>query len=289
MPTERTAALYKDISEAYAGGQTIAELVRKFARCRGHICKILHISGHVLRFKKLSDSANADIITAYVRGASSGELSRQYSVSRERIHTIVTKAGVARSFTEEMRRRASCLTEERRAAMAALMRKRMKGCTLSPEHQHRVAIDRQRSLRLAGRGENALAKALFKKGIKTIAQLAFDTYNIDLAAGSVAVEVTFNYSASVGSPRTKRRVKHLIKSGWHVIYVMIDTRGKNNRWDVEATANTVSRFINLTKRHPPALREYWVIGGTGKLKSVLKLNVDHLTGVVTARDGFRVS
>ncbi|TNA31983.1 hypothetical protein EMF73_30470 [Klebsiella pneumoniae] len=109
------------------------------------------------------------------------------------------------------------------------------------------------------RAELILADMLRARGRVCIPQKAVGPYNVDIATGSVAVEV-------LGGAwhRTKRhgeRLRHLLDCGWNVLYVWVD--GIHYPLTPEAAEHIVA-FAKVCDGTPAGPRRYRVIRGSGE-------------------------
>lgn len=129
--------------------------------------------------------------------------------------------------------------------------------------------------------EVELVAMLRARGIDLVQQKAIGPYNVDIATGSVAVEVFGG-----GWHNTHRdgvRLRYFLNRGWSVIVVWVDTKQYPLTADA---AEYVVAHCELAKSNPAAARGYRVIRGSGELLSAGSPDPDDVPDVLTR--GYRL-
>jgi len=117
---------------------------------------------------------------------------------------------------------------------------------------------------------------LLLRGAETTMEAASGRYNIDIAVGSVAVEV-HPYSFNPLGPtrlRERQRTRYLCNRGWLVLYVWISARSYTLD---EVTADYIVALAESAKRDPSLVGEYRVIRGTSELVATGRGDGDELS------------
>ena len=118
--------------------------------------------------------------------------------------------------------------------------------------------------------------AIIDRGLHAIPQHPVRGYNIDIAVGTLAVEVhsetSYPHQSGVVARRYER-IKYLADRGWHSIYVM-----SRNGLLVGPVTDEVVALLDLAERDPSAVGEYRVVRGSGELTSFSIDNFDQVAG-----------
>lgn len=229
------------------------------------------------------------IAAAYVAGASEKVLAERYGVSRNAIRLRLIEAGVPiRGRSDAMfTRMAATDFEGRKRLAAAAHAANRKHHSLAPftplvfpERTRNNTAAKQRSLGVARPEELAIAKRF--PGWQR--QVAVERYNLDFAAGAVAVEVHTSASDPIRLPRLGRRTVELGKRGWHVAYLWLTpSHPLSDRGLDELVA-----YIERLQRLPASVREYRVVRGSGDLYAAGRIDADHdalIPAAIDAPDG----
>lgn len=123
--------------------------------------------------------------------------------------------------------------------------------------------------------EIQLRDMLSERGITTDPQFPIGTYNCDLAAYPVAVEVFGGKWHWHGHhlARTEERFRHILNAGWHILVVAVDVASPLT----PAVADYVAAYIEQARRDPSARREYRVIWRAGEDTTAGSLDDDHIS------------
>lgn len=196
----------------------------------------------------------------YLAGESEKALAEAFGVDRGVVRRRLLGAGIQpRGRSEAMYVRMANTTAEERARLSEAAHVAVRGTKHSAERLI------ERAKRLEGRitanvsqGEINLAADLRAAGLPIVHQKAVGPYNVDLATGSVAVEVLGG-----GWHRTKRhgeRLRYLMDSGWDVLYVWVSSKTPLG----PGAAQYVVSHVEFRNRNPTMPRCYRVIRGSGQ-------------------------
>lgn len=281
-----TDVVRQQVIEMYVSGKKQREVADAFGIGEHQVenaCKAAGVSRG--RFQKLSRDAHAEIARLYAAGSTSGELAIKYGVRREAIWHITNKFKVTRDIGEAMRHVLSKRTDEVWKQCAEKTRNALLGRRYDDARTQAFAKGRERKMVRFAYGEAALAKMLLERNLQPIPQKACGKYNIDIAVGTVAVEIMLVTSANtINGARYRKRSEYLLKSGWNILYILCRRWPNVAREAIsETSADLVANFVQSTKSHPAALREYRVIRSTGHPVATCQLNINQVPVVMTSR------
>lgn len=137
------------------------------------------------------------------------------------------------------------------------------------------AIGKQRSLSEVGILEEFVAEKL--AFFDPIMQLAFGPYNIDIAIGSVAIEIHSCSSHPHSRINHRQRLKNLLKAGYTVVYVKPSKKTIIN----DAAINQLISVCEFARSNKAIRGKYWVIRGTGEGIAIGTLDGNDLSVVET--------
>lgn len=205
-----------------------------------------------------------DLVERYMSGDSVLALSERVGVSRRTINRWLMDAGIEiRTASQQMHIRQSRLSdsERRRRLERAWAAKR--GRPNPVESRIRGAAARERRAEPGSDSERLLAGWLRERGMPVRHQVAIHTYNVDLAAAPIAVEVFGGnwHATGLHLARGPQRCEEIIDAGWSIVYVWDQSRCPMR---VEA-ADHVIAFYEATRRDPSLVGEYRMVRGDGKL------------------------
>jgi sugar diacid utilization regulator len=155
---------------------------------------------------------------------------------------------------------------------------------VSAEREREIAREqaktKERTKSKVGKRERRFANWLRQVGYNPTLQKAVDIYNVDIAVGSVAIEIHIQASHPHGHPYYTRRIEDLLQRGFNVLYVKMttDEHPLTSRACDEAVA-----FIELTESSESTPRKYRVIRGTGDPIAVGRLDSDELSTESTSK------
>lgn len=202
-----------------------------------------------------------DLVQRYIDGESVKGLAESLGVSREWVTGTLTRLGVqTRGRSEAMYTRMARTSPEERSRLAAAAHDAIRGTTPSDATVEAAARRRERKgFGKRSPAELELSKMLRAQGLDVIHEKAVGRYNVDLATGSIAVEI-------LGGSwhRTKRhgkRLRYLLDRGWDVIYIWIDSIYHPLS---PGAAEYVVTHLQFRERNPSVPRCYRVIRGAGQ-------------------------
>lgn len=177
--------------------------------------------------RRRDDVPVTELVKRYEAGESEKSLSDAYGIARSGVRRRLLEAGVTpRGQSEAEKAKWSRMKGNERSQQVEAAHEARRGGTNHPEHPKRVAKGRQKRLSAVGELEVLFGAWLKKRGLYTVPQLAVMSYNIDLAASPVAVEVHIHNTNPLKLPSLRKRTKRLMQSGWHVIYVWVNRETK---------------------------------------------------------------
>jgi very-short-patch-repair endonuclease len=204
-----------------------------------------------------------DLIRRYEDGDSVLAMSRDLGVSRTVVVNNLHRIALApRTSKQAGRLRAARLSPAQRKAQAEAAHIAKRGCPNTHEQLARMAATRQLRCLTVSPHENILRDLLSERGVETVQQQAIGSYNCDLAAFPVAVEVFGgnwhwygNHLAAIA-----KRFNYILNAGWHILVVWT-----NNEFCITSeTADYVAAYIKTARSNPSARREYRVIRRAGQ-------------------------
>lgn len=216
-----------------------------------------------------------EIARRYNSGESEKALSLSFGVDRRVIRRHLISSGVKpRNRSEAMYVRMAKLGPEERLALAAAAHEKVRGIPLSIENRLKIAEGNQRTMPNTSAYEDALARGLDSMGVTYTRQLACGPYNIDIAAGDLAIEVLgggWHRSKSHGE-----RINHLLESGFNVLYIW----SRKEYPVTPETATHVAKFLASPQLEP----HYWVMRGNGKRVAQFRHGIDPIPDIVPFTD-----
>lgn len=289
MPTKPNSFDADDIVRRYVAGTSQMELRKTFGVSDLRIRKCLEAAGVHIRtnaearigLERVTVDAKA-IVSRYLAGESEKALAEAFNTSRPTIRKRLVDAGVTpRNRSEGMYTRMAQTTQEERQRLSAAAHDAVRGSKRTRESV--VEAARRREGRINGSvspAELLLADMLHERGVEVIHQKAVGPYNVDLAAGSVAVEVLGG-----GWHRSKRhgeRLRYLLDSGWDVIYIWDD--GAKGFPLGPGAAEYVISHLEFREGDPSTPRGYGVIRGTGEVLAGGRVDRDDIPDVLPNSD-----
>jgi very-short-patch-repair endonuclease len=125
-----------------------------------------------------------------------------------------------------------------------------------------MALYRATMLNAVGQGEIEMFDWLKACGLSVIQQYPIEGYNLDIAVdGVLDVEIFNERCHPLAHYIDRRRRKHLLDLGWHILYVWT-TKSHPIR---ERAADYVVSYLQEIRTNPPSPCQHRVIRGTGEL------------------------
>ena len=213
-------------------------------------------------------------------------LSGRYGVSRTAIEPRLRAAGIPiRGRIETNRAMADARTPEENMQIMAAAHRASRGVPKTLEQRTKSAQTREFRKIGVSDSERALARMLKTRGIAAIPQKAIGPYNVDLAAGTVAVEIFGGgwHAYGIHKRRTPERLRYILDEGWNLLIIW-DLVG---RWPIDdGGADYVAAFVEETSSDPAIRGQYRVIWGDGKAAATDGVDVDDLTVKPSRSAGF---
>lgn len=220
-----------------------------------------------------------EIIERYERGETVNALAIAYRVSRRAIDYRLKSAGVPiRGSAEVNRAMAKARTPEENKRIMKAAQAATRGVPISMERKCKTAATREHRQTHVSEHERQLAQQLRERGLDVIAQKAIGPYNVDVATGTVAVEVFGGgwHAYGMHRKRTPDRLRYILDQGWTLVIVWASA----NRWPIGPGAcDYIAALAQQASRDPSLSGQYRVIWGDGKDATIPGLDVDNLARI----------
>lgn len=216
-----------------------------------------------------------DIVRMYTNGMSTNALAKMFGVSRRVIDDRLINRGMAlRTRRESALIKWQKMTVEQRVRQVEKAHKATIGRTKTFDEKCKAAITRQHTNERS-HSEIILEQMLIQSGIVAIPQQVIGPYNCDLGAHPIAVECFGGHWHFTGrhARREPERLRYLMNSGWHVLYILITMDYPL----LISAAEYIVSFFQYACTNPSIPREYRMIGGTGELFLSGSSNDEHLS------------
>jgi very-short-patch-repair endonuclease len=161
-----------------------------------------------------------------------------------------------------------------RAAIAPDYRPAPRRGPRSIEERTKMALTRQQRVTHQGAWEDDILRSF----VDGTPQWAVGPYNIDIAIGTVAVEILDSAGRGSRQAYQVQRSKYLGDRGWHVYVIRPTKRGITPR-----VLDDLRSFVDQACRNPAMPCQYRVVGGRGYLISAGRLDGDDITFVAAHR------
>lgn len=225
----------------------------------------------------------AEIVERYAQGESVNAIAKAFGVSRPVIQLRLADQGVElRGRTDANRLVAARRSPEENAQFMLAAQSAVRGSRRSAETLARRANTRERLQRGVSPTERHLAELLSERGLNVIPQKAIGPYNVDVATGSIAVEIFGGGWHAYGAHRDRsaERFRYILDEGWNLVIIWVVPR----RYPlVAAAADYVVAFSELTGKDPSVRGQYRVIWGDGEVAPTVNLEVDDLSAIPPRR------
>jgi hypothetical protein len=223
---------------------------------------------------------SAAISKAYIGGESELSISLRLKVSRPVIRKRLVECGIAiRNGSEANLLRMSRMTPEERCALTSASHDGRRGMS-EADNRRMAELRAQSRTRKIGFGEEEFSKALLNSGLPIDCQKPCGVYNIDIAVGTVAVEL---FAVTIGPQHRKRfaeRFKCLTDRGYSILYIVFAKRA------LLPQMNELVSFVERTYREPSVLRKNWVIRCGADHSHIPHGERDHVSVIRTAEKFF---
>lgn len=200
---------------------------------------------------------------AAINGLSAPEIAARFGVNPATARRWLRAVGQQPNRSEAMRLRLARLGANGRASLVSAAHAAVRGRPKSFDDLCRKAIGRERAGSHISPNDRALADMLTQRGLTVTLGKAVGPYNVDIAAGAVAVEVFGGawHGGGRAAARWPQRIRYLLDTGWSVVVIWVEQA--TYPLTVEAADYVVS-LCQVTGSDPSARRQYRVIRGTGQ-------------------------
>lgn len=226
-----------------------------------------------------------EIVTLYNSGFSVKRLASHFGCSRNVISNRLDRVGIsARNRSESMYLRMSQTDAKGRLDLVAGANKAMRNSTKEQRANRlqKAAISKQKSGVRIGILEDFVFDSM--KPYNPISQKPFMAYNIDIACGTVAIEVHNSSGFPHATPHHQKRIINLLKGGYTVVYIKMRAIIVIN----EVAMNKLRFICEQSSTNPSISGKYWVIRGTGELAAVGELDGDNLSVIKAPEHLFNI-
>ena len=288
MPRKLTPPDTDDLIRRYVGGdnlQTVAEALGVSAQYVSDRLKDAGIPRRP-RGSGQPDRSGIDmtaVIERFRAGESEQSIALSLGVARQTVRTRLLRAGIQpRTSSESQYLRNSRLSAEERARNADAAHDAVRGSTRTAEDLETRALGIERrgaDWRNASPAEVMFAGMLRDAGLAVVNQKAVGPYNVDIATGTVAVEILGGSWHRV--KKHGERLRYILDAGWDVIYIWVDAR----RFPLAAgAAEYVIAHCQFRDGDPAAPRCYRVIRGGGEFVAEGSADGDDIPDIIPITD-----
>jgi len=223
--------------------------------------------------RKLTDVQAHDLVRRYLAGETTKQLGPAFGVSSRVVSDYLKRAGVqarpshsgivawqaartpeerSAAVSEQMLKRWESATPEQRAAMLDPAHAATRGSIVPDERKERIALTRAERRQSDSVYEAQVAEWLRGRGVPFVQQRALGPYNIDIAIGNVAVEITTGWSRA---KQWQPKLTKLFDSGWHLYVIWHDVRVPLN----PVVADDLVSWLQVLQLAPAQGGQYRVI------------------------------
>lgn len=203
------------------------------------------------------------VVRQYLAGDSIMKLAKIYGVSRNVIRRRLSESDVPpRDYSQAGLARVAKLDEAERKKLTA---KAVKTNTGTPRTEETVAkLAQAREIRQHNHFYSPVAKmvavALRSRGLVVADNHAIGRFVVDLAVGSIAIEV-LDSNRNHSTKSSGGRLRYLMNHGWSVIYIRTDYRARTPI--PQSTITSVVQAVNTMRKFPRALITFCIFDRHG--------------------------
>lgn len=218
---------------------------------------------------------DAAVVDRYVAGESENAIAKSLGCNRFVVRRRLMEAGITpRGQAAAETLKWAAMPAEQRAIQVQAAHAASKGRRSSDEALAR----RARGVEARGHAtkeEASIGGWLQARGAIVRYQVAEGPYNIDVATGSVAVELFSGgwHTSEQHRRRAQKRARYLFDHGWHLLVIWTDKRRHPLG---EVVAEEVVALADVASRDPASPRQYRVIWGDGELIASGSANEDYI-------------
>jgi hypothetical protein len=153
------------------------------------------------------------------------EIAAKTGIHEMQVGKYLARLGIpkADNRSDSMIQRMQRMKPEERLKLTENAHEAVRGMIRTEEDLCKRALGKERMGKTNGKAESDLYHLLLNKDIQAIPQRALWKYNIDLAIGNVAVEVTGRCRKPEQIPALRERIKYILNSGFVLVYVWAST------------------------------------------------------------------
>lgn len=271
MAAKLSDANIHDAHRLYESGQSVAKVAAIVGHADEALRKGFHRLGLAVRSRSESGlTANRSVLDfralyqRYIAGEDTDTIGVSIGRHGASLRQAFRRRGWRLRTTSEAKTlSASQRTPEERSRRAEAAHNAVRG------RKQPVAEKRRRAKSVEALGSNrsaseiALCEMLVARGLDIQPCKAVHIYNVDIATGSVAVEIFGGgwHHSGRHAARFQQRTHYLLDHGWNVLVIWVDQ--ERDPLTVKA-ADYVVAFAKRASRKPTAIREYRVIRGAGQ-------------------------
>lgn len=281
MPRKIDDRLIDHAASLVLDGMTFMDIGKQIGVHHVTISRLLKKRGIGPAPRKVQDTLNLPverIKSMYQDGQSENAISKHFGVSRSPIRKVLLRAGVSpRTQSEAEKLKWSQMDEETRANQVKNAHIANTGVTKTVEHRMNMAKTRERLKYdfLIGHGEVEFCKLLSDRGIDFTHQKAAHTYNIDIASGSIAMELSSDRGRyAMFNPKEIKRAENLLKCGYHTVAIEFDSVDT-----LIVCADNILAYVDEARSLGPSNREYWVIRCRAQNYTIIKNKLGQFASV----------
>ena len=276
----------KEIINLFNSGLSQTVISNQLNVAKDVVCDILKRNGvksrtrseqHVLDQIRETGLSEQEVIDIFLSGIGISGIYAKHGFTVAATKTILAKHGInTRNRSEQQFARLSITPQEERDRIIKAAHDAIRGTKRSKEDLFKRALTiESRPETFASKNEVRLAKMLGDRGIKTIPQKAIGSYNCDLAAFPVVVEVFGGHWHWTGQhlARAEERINYILNQGWSVLMVA-DTDSFPITNEV---ADYIASYIENARTDPSFACEYRVIWGAAEYTTSGGLNDDNFS------------
>lgn len=277
MPTKWTPENLSDARRRHEAGESLSQIAPSMGVDPETLRKKFHDWGwpvmkqgvgkqrrHDAKFKALHER--------YIAGESGVALASEAGIDFANLYTAWHRRGwPVRDGQEAAALRYADTSPEYRQALTVAAHDAVRGRGQSFEHRCRIALGRERTLAHQSETEELLLNML---PVDAIPGKAVGPYNVDIAIGTVAVEIYGGtwHAQGRAAARFPQRTRYLFDHGWSVVIIWVEQA----RYPLTvAAAEYVIALGEFTRSNPTATAQYRVIRGNGQVIVRGCANDDH--------------
>lgn len=241
-----------------------------------------------IKRRKISENSSRKIILSadtvieqYTSGGSELAISKSFGVSRSVITRILRENQITRhTLSEANSARYVSMTQAEKNTVIKKAQDAVRGSKRSFESLCNSAKSRERTGNTRSTTEKTLVDMLLLRGAYVIPQKAIDIYNVDIAIGTLAVEV-FGGFWHASKPKHIKRTRYILDRGWNMLFLWVHSRSPLT----EIAADYIIAFLNECRSNPTSPSQYRVIRGDGKELARGTVNDNNITVVPKGFEG----